>query len=504
MITRLIFPNLPMQTQALQITKWPFYTANAVLNLAAVLLVLSVPSFSVWVAFLFVLCAGLGAVLLAAPFLMEYRARVQAHAQDARSRANVNEERFEEWASNLKEQTEYLAQLTEQIENNMFATEGLVRRADRKLDALEKFESKMDQIIGETRSSGNSSSTFQESTFRSTENEPLFARAQISNNENELDLSIFNDDVEVESDIDGDGAGDASNAASKVVFQEQSDYACSFHSSTGAFDNRNQGHNVSVARNDDFDSIETANECGEDNELSDEREEDPSCPFSLSGHEQSSDSSVLSNDPFSASADALDVEYASAEEEVVPVVAVDPEPAATSKVRVSTKSSGRRKKSAAAESKEIPLFPEDVSRENASNDSSKEDESDLELKLNFDKEGSESASEDNSAANEAPESAYKVQSSGSGSTAVIANVMIGLGNKPFIRGEGGDLSWEKGLPMEFLEIGKWGFTFEKPSKNMSFRIFKNDKEADAYVYKMKSGQVLEVEPKFIAKNLSLV
>ena len=45
-----------------------------------------------------------------------------------------------------------------------------------------------------------------------------------------------------------------------------------------------------------------------------------------------------------------------------------------------------------------------------------------------------------------------------GTTTVVANVMIGIGNKPYLRGEGPGLSWEEGVAMNFIEIGKWAWS----------------------------------------------
>ena len=56
-----------------------------------------------------------------------------------------------------------------------------------------------------------------------------------------------------------------------------------------------------------------------------------------------------------------------------------------------------------------------------------------------------------------------------GITTVIAKVMIGIGNKPYVRGEGPGLSWEEGVPMNFLEIGKWAWS---PSRKMPRSSFK--------------------------------
>ena len=42
-----------------------------------------------------------------------------------------------------------------------------------------------------------------------------------------------------------------------------------------------------------------------------------------------------------------------------------------------------------------------------------------------------------------------------GFTRLVATAYIGIGNRLFIRGDGPGLSWEKGVPLQFVSIGKW-------------------------------------------------
>jgi len=62
---------------------------------------------------------------------------------------------------------------------------------------------------------------------------------------------------------------------------------------------------------------------------------------------------------------------------------------------------------------------------------------------------------------------------------VLARGMFGIGNKPFIRGEGGGLNWDKGMPMEFLGMGKWQWAAPNLQEPVTFRIYKNDEIAAA-------------------------
>lgn len=70
---------------------------------------------------------------------------------------------------------------------------------------------------------------------------------------------------------------------------------------------------------------------------------------------------------------------------------------------------------------------------------------------------------------------------------IIAHVLLGISSKPFIRGEGGGLSWETGLPMEFIEIGQWQWTSPNILEPIHYQIYKND-ETPA------QGEILEIEP----------
>src|ERR1022692_3344174 len=45
--------------------------------------------------------------------------------------------------------------------------------------------------------------------------------------------------------------------------------------------------------------------------------------------------------------------------------------------------------------------------------------------------------------------------SGDGATRLVVTAYIGIGNRLFIRGNGPGLSWDKGVPLTFVSIGKW-------------------------------------------------
>lgn len=81
---------------------------------------------------------------------------------------------------------------------------------------------------------------------------------------------------------------------------------------------------------------------------------------------------------------------------------------------------------------------------------------------------------------------------------VTASVFIGIGNKPYLRGSGGGLSWEQGQVMEFQEIGKWRWVAPSGLEAvMEVQIYCNDEQPDqSGKYTLEPGQKLELSPVF--------
>ena len=83
-------------------------------------------------------------------------------------------------------------------------------------------------------------------------------------------------------------------------------------------------------------------------------------------------------------------------------------------------------------------------------------------------------------------------------SAVVASVFIGIGNKPFVRGSGAGLNWDKGIAMEFVEIGKWQWIAPADlDEPVELQLFRNDEDADSTgKYTLESGQQLDLSPVF--------
>ena len=84
-----------------------------------------------------------------------------------------------------------------------------------------------------------------------------------------------------------------------------------------------------------------------------------------------------------------------------------------------------------------------------------------------------------------------------GTTTVVANVMIGIGNKPFLRGDGPGLSWDEGVSMNFLEIGKWAWSPPRKNASLTVQVYRNDQDPDkGGKVEVPPGQKLEITPDF--------
>ena len=81
---------------------------------------------------------------------------------------------------------------------------------------------------------------------------------------------------------------------------------------------------------------------------------------------------------------------------------------------------------------------------------------------------------------------------------LTVSILIGIGNKPFLRGSAAGLSWEQGLEMDFQEIGKWRWVapddLEEP---IEVQVYRNDEDPDLCgAYRLEPGQKLEINPSF--------
>ena len=64
--------------------------------------------------------------------------------------------------------------------------------------------------------------------------------------------------------------------------------------------------------------------------------------------------------------------------------------------------------------------------------------------------------------------------SSDGATRLLITAYIGIGNRLFLRGEGPGLTWEKGVPLQFVSIGKWRWEAADLAVPLKFKLYKND------------------------------
>jgi len=64
--------------------------------------------------------------------------------------------------------------------------------------------------------------------------------------------------------------------------------------------------------------------------------------------------------------------------------------------------------------------------------------------------------------------------SSDGATRLLVTAYIGIGNKLFVRGSGPGLSWDKGVPLQFVSIGRWRWESSDATDPVAIRLYKND------------------------------
>ena len=74
---------------------------------------------------------------------------------------------------------------------------------------------------------------------------------------------------------------------------------------------------------------------------------------------------------------------------------------------------------------------------------------------------------------------------------------IGIGNKLYLRGDGPGLSWDKGVPLQFVSIGRWRWETGDATAPFACKIYKNDKlEAPGGPITLAPGTEQEVTAAF--------
>jgi hypothetical protein len=108
-----------------------------------------------------------------------------------------------------------------------------------------------------------------------------------------------------------------------------------------------------------------------------------------------------------------------------------------------------------------------------------------------DADEAEEAIEEESAEDE--ESAEVATAPAGGGTSLTINLMIGIGNKPYVRGTGPGLSQDSGQLMTFLGIGRWQWISPEPDAPATVEIWKNDQTPLGEPLYLSGGEPVEVD-----------
>jgi hypothetical protein len=64
-------------------------------------------------------------------------------------------------------------------------------------------------------------------------------------------------------------------------------------------------------------------------------------------------------------------------------------------------------------------------------------------------------------------------------TRIMAHVDVGPGNTLYIRGEGGGLNWDKGVPMACIGGDCWSWSVKSAAQHITFKVLINDHQWSA-------------------------
>ena len=82
-------------------------------------------------------------------------------------------------------------------------------------------------------------------------------------------------------------------------------------------------------------------------------------------------------------------------------------------------------------------------------------------------------------------------------TTIVAQIDIGFGNILYVRGSGGGLSWDQGLPMENATADQWKITLGKTTKPLTYKFLVNDLTWSAGEdYVIEPGTTVTLVPSF--------
>ena len=59
------------------------------------------------------------------------------------------------------------------------------------------------------------------------------------------------------------------------------------------------------------------------------------------------------------------------------------------------------------------------------------------------------------------------------------------------------MSWDEGVPMNFIEIGKWAWSPSRKNASLTVQLYRNDNDPDQTgKIAVKAGEKIEITPSF--------
>ncbi len=80
---------------------------------------------------------------------------------------------------------------------------------------------------------------------------------------------------------------------------------------------------------------------------------------------------------------------------------------------------------------------------------------------------------------------------------IVAHIDVGYGNTVYIRGEGGSLSWDVGVPMINADADRWVWSFHADEAPREYKFLRNDRDWEIGENHALTGcDVTATSPKF--------
>ena len=434
---------MPPDPQSHRLPKLPFVVLDVLLIALAVVIRLSAGQEPTSMTWLWVfLCVAVGGVLLCWPFYKEFHERTRLAGLALTNATDDNARRMERAARQIEEAADSAAEQVGLSQRSHHALEGLAKRIESRVNSMEtedrNFEALATELTDSLRNLLERERENLQELFAERDSDAASIVAEVRALAQRLEAAQYGLTAE---------AAQPSAAPEPTPKPEPTPAPEPTPEATPAPDD------LDAALEDDPDAIEMPDESGDDERATPEGDEDEEGDVAAS--EDANDDADDSDDAPTVSGDETSETFDEADDWGDIALADGAEAADNARV--------------AAESEPEPDPEREPEPEQAS------------------------------LIEDVPEGKARAAKAGRSQTTLIAQVLIGIGNKPYVRGEGGGLSLDKGVPMDFLEIGKWQWVAPDDSGPVRLTIYKNDEiPSSDGVIELKPGQRRSITPRFPA------